>query len=156
MASNIIQIITIIENLASENILLVDANLYILPYIDAKLKGRGEEYIYRLIETLNEKAGKSLVVFFVQGNSQNNGKYLMNELSKITELLGNIDIDRLNYLWYDLALIESFTSFRRKIQSEYQLWNDNQRKFFDSEAKQFVDHAIDYVYRYFISKTKVE
>ena len=81
MGSNVIQIINVIELKAIDKILLVDANLYVLPHIDRNLKGKGKskKYIDSLSETLKQ-AGDSFVVFFVQGNSKNTGKYLMDEL----------------------------------------------------------------------------
>jgi hypothetical protein len=150
MASNIIQVITIIENLASENILLVDANLYILPHIDSNLKGKGEEYIYELVKTLNSKVKNSLVVFFVQGNAINKGSTLINKLKELLNIYG-IDLEKLNYLWYDLALTEPFSTLKTKIILEYQSWSFQQQTMFNFEAKQFVDHAIEHIHRYLSS-----
>jgi hypothetical protein len=122
---------------------LVDANLYILPHIDERLGGSNN--IKKLIKQF-KNVGNSLIVFFVQGNSENKGHKLIDKMDELLQENG-IDLKKLNYLWYDLSFIDNWDVFKRRIYYQYQKWSPFERTLFDNEARQFVDHCIEYIYR---------
>lgn len=142
------------ENKDTTQIVLIDANLYILPWVTNLL---GKQHFERL-KTLPKKilmnyarnrakssytsTPKTIIALFVQGNADNSGEYLATSfIQKFYSDFGSMINSELNvlWMWFDLQLKYGALDLRSRLSRVFR--NENPEEI-DNKVQQFVDYAI--------------